>query len=576
MGRYWIAATRFKSLFEDLREQRFLRKPMNNFIWQSERPFLPSFKKPHLARFPFLVASLLLLASLSHAATITGTVTGPDSEPFKGAFVQAQNLKTKITVMVLSNKDGRYRIENLPAGDYDVQIRAIGYKTEPRTGLNLNSQQAATAQFILQKATVLWSDLSIYQGEVLLPNLPGKRILLTDGTTPIRDSPCQICHSFQNKMAPWVRDEAGWRSRVDYMRQSIRCCGSADTSVSDKDEDVLVSYLTSLFGPNSILPASPTDDPKYKSTVRTFNDDAMNIVYVEYELPGPNRMPWSAVPDGHGSEWMPYKSDVNKIGRLNEETGVVDEFKVPGEGVIQIHSVYPASDGSIWLTEMTRPGKLGRWDPKTEQITDYADTVSKHTVRAGPNGVLCSTGTISLFDSKTEKYTHFDEKAFAYGAAFDKEGNCWFTEYDKEGKIGKIDTKTDTLQMWTTPTAKSGRQVYSRRIDIDKQGLIWFDESEAGQVGRFDPKTQTFKEFPLPGPMATPYGMNLDRDEYIWYASEYMDVLGRMDPKSGKTVEYPFPHAENTIREFFLDSQGRNWYATPSNNKVGYFYLAGK
>ena len=76
--------------------------------------------------------------------------------------------------------------------------------------------------------------------------------------------------------------------------------------------------------------------------------------------------------------------------------------------------------------------------------------------------------------------------------------------------------------------------------------------------------------------MATPYGMALDKDEYVWYASEYMDVLGRMDPKTGKTVEYPFPHAENTIREFFLDAQGHMWYATPSNNKVGYFYLAGK
>jgi streptogramin lyase len=70
--------------------------------------------------------------------------------------------------------------------------------------------------------------------------------------------------------------------------------------------------------------------------------------------------------------------------------------------------------------------------------------------------------------------------------------------------------------------------------------------------------------------------MNLDEDEYIWYASEYTSVPGRVDPKTGKTIEDPFPHAENTIREFFLDSQGRNWYATPSNNKVCYFYRAGK
>jgi len=548
---------------------------MNSFISQLDRCSYPTSRKLNLGRAVSIAISILSLASLSCAATVTGTVTGPDSEPFKGAFVQAQNLKTKIAVIVLSNKDGRYRIENLPAGNYDVQIKAVGYRSEPHTGLNLSAQQAASAEFILQKAAVLWSDLSIYQGEVLLPNLPGKRLLLTDGTTPIRDSPCQICHSFQTKMAPWVRDEAGWRARVDYMRSAINCCGAPDTAVTDKDEDVLVSYLTSLFGPNSVLPASPADDPKYKSTVHTFSDDALNIVYVEYELPGPNRMPWSAAPDGHGSEWMPYKSDVNKIGRLNEETGEVSEYRVPNKGVTQVHSVFPAPDGSVWLAESNGPKKLGRWDPKTEQITEYEDTTGKHTVRVGPNGIVCSTGTISLFDPKTQKYTHFDEKAFAYGNVFDKSGNCWFTEYNKEGKIGKIDVKASKLQTWTTPTAKSGRQVYSRRIDIDKQGIIWFDESEASQIGRFDPKTETFKEYPLPGPMATPYGMALDKDEYVWYASEYMDVLGRMDPKTGKTIEYPFPHSENTIREFFLDGQGHMWYATPSNNKVGYFYLAG-
>jgi hypothetical protein len=29
------------------------------------------------------------------------------------------------------------------------------------------------------------------------------------------------------------------------------------------------------------------------------------------------------------------------------------------------------------------------------------------------------------------------------------------------------------------------------------------------------------------------------------------------------------------MRELFLDSQGRMWFATPTNNRVGYFYLTG-
>jgi streptogramin lyase len=55
-----------------------------------------------------------------------------------------------------------------------------------------------------------------------------------------------------------------------------------------------------------------------------------------------------------------------------------------------------------------------------------------------------------------------------------------------------------------------------------------------------------------------------------------MDVIGRLDPKTGEVVEFPFPHAENTLREFTLDAKGRFWYGSPANDRVGYFYLAGK
>ena len=112
---------------------------------------------------------------------------------------------------------------------------------------------------------------------------------------------------------------------------------------------------------------------------------------------------------------------------------------------------------------------------------------------------------------------------------------------------------------------------------MDTDGTVWFGEFRAGKIGRFDPKTQTFKEYDLPGgAQVFPYALAIGADRSIWYSSYYMDVIGRLDPQTGKVVEYPFPHSENTIREFFLDSEGRMWYGTPSNNKVGYFYLTKK
>ena len=55
----------------------------------------------------------------------------------------------------------------------------------------------------------------------------------------------------------------------------------------------------------------------------------MKIVYVEYELPGPDRMPWSAHPTADGSFWIPYYGRANKIARLDPASGEIKEFPVP-------------------------------------------------------------------------------------------------------------------------------------------------------------------------------------------------------------------------------------------------------
>ena len=65
---------------------------------------------------------------------------------------------------------------------------------------------------------------------------------------------------------------------------------------NDEKAEKVVSYVNQLFGENSTLPKSPADLPQYQSEVRPFSDEALKIVYVEYDMPGPNRMPWSAHP----------------------------------------------------------------------------------------------------------------------------------------------------------------------------------------------------------------------------------------------------------------------------------------
>src|SRR6516164_743329 len=507
------------------------------------------------------LASFALSSTVAEAASISGSVTGPDGAAFRGAVVQARNAKTKITVSVLSDNAGKYQIENLPAGEYRLAIRAPGYKADAKGGVALAAEQSATQNFALQKGMVRWSDISMWQGMKLLPDARGKDLLFTH---------CMACHGFESRMAAVTRNEDGWRDRMNYMRDAMGFfVMDPRFGFNDEKAEDVISYMNHVFGEDSALPKSPAELPQYKDTLRPFSDAAMKIVYVEYELPGPDRMPWSAHPTKDGSFWIPYYGRANKIARLNPETGEIKEFPVPNVGTAAIHSAVPAPDGSVWLTQQGS-NKLGKWDPITQKITEYQDDWGKHTISVAPDGMVWSTGGLTRFDPKTEKFTHIPEVPSAYGIAIDKDSNVWFAELRPDGRIGKVDAKTLKVTKYQEPT-KAG---FARRIIVDDDGLVWYALFNAGKLAQFDPKTEQFKEFSLPGPRATPYAVGADTEHKIWYSSEWMDVLGRLDPATGKVVEYPIPRAENTMRDFFRDDKGRMWFGSPANDRVGYFYLA--
>src|SRR5580704_12838812 len=271
-----------------------------------------------ICKLAALVSFLVLFSSSAFAATVTGTVKGPDGAPFEGAFVLAVNAKTKVSVSVLSDKQGRYRVENLPAGEYQVRVRAVGFTADPHSAVNLTADQNASFEFALKQGTVRWSDLNLYQGKQLMPEAKGKEVLSTN---------CFICHGFQTRMAAVRRDEDGWRDRVNYMRDAMAFQLSA--RFNDDKANQVISYLNIVFGRDSTVPRSPAELPAYKDTARPFADEAMNIVYVEYDVSGSKGLPWSAAPDKDGNFWIPYYGRGNEVARLNPNTGELTRFHLP-------------------------------------------------------------------------------------------------------------------------------------------------------------------------------------------------------------------------------------------------------
>lgn len=510
------------------------------------------------------------LASVARAATVTGTVTGSDGKPLMGVFVVAQDTQTQRTVSVLSNERGRYHIGDLPAATYNVRVNSIGYRAEAHDGVALTADQKAAFNFAVQKRPVRWSELTTYQGRKLLPKTEAHNLSHRD---PFFATCLQSCHSFQNRMATTVRDEEGWHDRVKYMSETVMAGESR--RLTEEQMNDFSAYLNVLFGPESPKPQSPEQMPEYKSLVRTFSPKAMNIAYVEYDMPAPYGMgPWSAAEDRDGMIWIPYYGRGNEVIRLNPDTAGMTHYRLPSPRVAGIHSVIPSADGTVWFVE-TALGRIVHLDPATKALNEIQIPAlpdgkhpGAHTIRVDDMGRVWASGgpVITRFDPKKNDFQHYDVSG-TYANTVGQNGDQWFTSFRLDGPIARV-SKDGVLSKFQPPT--KGKP---QRLELDPDGVVWFSERQGNKIGRFDPKTEAFKEFDLPGPEASPYAIGIDRDRMVWYSSHEQDTLGRLDPKTGEVTEYPYPHAEAAMREFFVDKKGRMWYASSTNNKIGYFYF---
>src|SRR5258708_7067753 len=77
-----------------------------------------------------IVASAILCAgglpAADNGGSIQGVVKNASGEPVSGAFVKLKNPDRRLTFMVISQAQGRYTANNLPAGKNSVQ-RVGGY-----------------------------------------------------------------------------------------------------------------------------------------------------------------------------------------------------------------------------------------------------------------------------------------------------------------------------------------------------------------------------------------------------------------------------------------------------------------
>ena len=66
---------------------------------------------------------LFVLTSGAFAATIAGRVSDPDGTPISGAQIIAQGPESSFSKTVVTQEDGSFSLDPLPAGVYTLTVR---------------------------------------------------------------------------------------------------------------------------------------------------------------------------------------------------------------------------------------------------------------------------------------------------------------------------------------------------------------------------------------------------------------------------------------------------------------------
>jgi len=112
------------------------------------------FTKP-LPLVPIATVLLIpLLAVYAAGGRIEGKITDPKGAAIPGATVTITNQTTNQTFSAVTDGQGRYKVEALPAGTYSVSVSAKGFSDGRREDVRVEDDKAAAVDVHLELATV--------------------------------------------------------------------------------------------------------------------------------------------------------------------------------------------------------------------------------------------------------------------------------------------------------------------------------------------------------------------------------------------------------------------------------------
>jgi virginiamycin B lyase len=381
------------------------------------------------------------------------------------------------------------------------------------------------------------------QAQQNFPEGPGKETFV---------AVCGGCHDINRARAGYT--PSGWNMLVNMMQ-------NADTPVPPEQWPTVAAYLMKSFPERERPPAATLGGPAQ-----------VNIKM--WPVPTLGSRPHDPLATKDGAIWWTAQL-ANKLGRLDPKTGAMREYtlKSPHTGP---HGLTEDTSGNIWFTG-NNAGLIGKLDPRTGLVTEYKlpDAAAKdpHTLIFDKDGILWFTvqqanrvGRLDPKSGEIKLVTAPTPRSRPYGMAVNSKNVVFFVEFGTN-KVASIDAKTMEIREYPLPDAGAR----PRRIAISPDDTIWYSDFARGFLGRLDVATGKVTEWHSPsGPKSEPYGLVFTKGA-LWYNESFAkpNTIVRFDPKTEKFQTWAIPGGGDIVRNMDVTPDGNPVLANSLVNQVG-------
>ncbi|MBI3935157.1 MAG: carboxypeptidase regulatory-like domain-containing protein [Acidobacteria bacterium] len=525
--------------------------------------------------------------------SVQGVVKSAAGEPLSGAFVKLKNEERRLTFMVISQAQGRYTAKNLPPGKYIVQGVGNAFQSNWSAAADVVNGQPATVDVSLTapQAPALpnaWPGRQPGQGggegggggsPAVLPDGAGKQIA---------EAKCSACHP-ASRIVGYNADRQRWIETLDdmklYMQGSTR-----NINLTDPETNVLLDYLVKNFAEGEEgRRVTPKPDPNSRLPRTLLKGAATQYVAVEFEIPTNDTEPHEVTVDSDGNGWATQRRG-GKLGRLDPKTLTYTELSPPpaASKTVQLNGIWAGKNNKLWFIDVGPNRRWLAYDTKTREFSTYnmstklnSGGAGGNTMRDHPNGTVwfnaIGNNTVIRLDLKSGEFTGFPvpsgvkagKSASPYGMVIAGDGGVWVA-LNAVDKLARVDPDTGHMEEFDIPV----KGAVPRKGGPDVDGNVWMGLHGAGKILKVDiHNNNKMTVYSPPTEDSGTYAISVDmKHNLIWVAQQHSDMIARFDPRTETWTEFPLANAEEDHRRIEVDQTNPNriWWSGNTSNRMGY------